>query len=94
MFGVQAQLGPCIMPLDEISGKPKTKPSDYEPWLECRNCGTIYAKQDTKVEAVIIPLVQTKTNPFDKGKTQGVGQRKKGKRGRNSRLKATEDYIR
>ena len=93
MFGVQARLGPRIMSLDEISGKLKPKPSDYELWLECRNRGTIYTKQDTKVEAMIVALVQTKTNPFDKGKTPGVGQRKKGKRGRNSRLKATEDYI-
>jgi len=59
MFGVQARLGPRIMPLDETTGKPKPKPSDYQLWLECRNCGTVYAKHDTKVEAVIEPLVQT-----------------------------------
>jgi hypothetical protein len=74
-----------IMPLDETTGKPKPKPSDYELWLECRNCGTLYAKHDTKVEAVIELLVQTKTNPFDKGKIQGMGHRKKGKRGNNPR---------
>jgi hypothetical protein len=89
MFGVQARLGPRIMPLDEATGKPKPKPSDYDLWLECRNCGTVYAKHDTKVEAVIEPLVQTKTSPFDKGKIQGIGQRKKGKRGNNPRLKPT-----
>ena len=93
MFGIQARLGPRIMPLDDATGKPKPKPSDYELWLECRNCGTIYAKHDTKVEAMIEPLVQTKSSPFDKGKIQGMGHRKKGNRGRNPRLKATEDYI-
>jgi hypothetical protein len=93
MFGVQARLGPRSMPLDETTGKPKPKPSDYELWLECRNCGTVYAKHDTKVEAVIELVVQTRTNPFDKGKIQSIGQRKKGKRGSNPRLKATEDYI-
>jgi hypothetical protein len=93
MFGVQARLGPRIMPLDESTGKPKPKPSDYELWLECRNCGTIYAKHDTKVEAVIEPLVQTKTNPFDKGKILSIGPRKKGKRGNNPRLKSTRDDI-
>ena len=53
----------------------------------------VYAKHDTKVEAVIEPLVQTKTIPFDKGKIQSIGQRKKGKRGNNPRLEATRDDI-
>ena len=42
MFGVTAKLGPRIMPLDEQTGKPKPKPLDYDNWLECRNCGTVY----------------------------------------------------
>jgi hypothetical protein len=73
LFQVQARLGPRIMPLDESTGKSKPKPSDYDLWLECRNCGTVYAKHDTKVEAVIEPLVQTKTNPFDKRKDWSIG---------------------
>jgi hypothetical protein len=77
------------MPLDDATGKPKPKPSDYELWLECRNCGTVYAKHDTKVEAVIEPLVQTKTTPFDKGKIQSIGHRKKRGRGNNPRVKTT-----
>jgi len=91
MFGVSARLGPRIMPLDVASGKPIPKPSDYDLWLECRNCGTVYAKHDTKVEAVIEPLVQTKSSPFDKGKIQGVDQRKKVKRGNNPRIKTRDD---
>lgn len=91
MFGVQARLGPRIMPLDETTGKPKPKPSDYQLWLECRNCGTVYAKHDTKVEAVIEPLVQTKSSPFDKGKTNGVGKRKNKGRGNNPRIKTRDD---
>jgi hypothetical protein len=91
MFGVSARLGPRIMPLDVASGKPIPKPSDYDLWLECRNCDTVYAKHDTKVEAVIEPLVQTKSSPFDKGKIQGVGQRKKVKRGNNPRIKTRDD---
>jgi hypothetical protein len=77
----------------QTTGKPGPKPSDYELWLECSNCGTVYAKHDTKVEAVIEPLVQTKTNPFDKGKIQSIGQRKKGKRGNNPRIRTTRDEI-
>ena len=79
------------MPLDDATGKPKPKPSDYDLWLECRNCGTVYAKHDTKIEAVIEPLVQTKTSQFDKGKTKSIGMRKKGKKGNNPRIKIRDD---
>jgi hypothetical protein len=91
MFGVQARLGPRIMPLDEATGKPKPKPSDYDLWLECRNCGTVYAKHDTKVEALMEPLVQTKSSPFDKGRIQGVRKRKNNGRGNNPRIKTRDD---
>ena len=73
------------------SSKKKRSISDYDLWLECRNCGTVYAKHDTKVEAVIEPLVQTKTSQFDKGKTKSIGMRKKGKRGNNPRIKIRDD---
>jgi hypothetical protein len=72
--------------------EPKPKPSDYELWLECRNCGTVYAKHDTKFEAVIEPLVQTRDSPFDKGKTKSIDMKKKVKRGCNHRIK-TRDEI-
>jgi hypothetical protein len=62
MFKVQARLGPRLMPIDEATGKPKPEPFDYDLWLECRNYGTIYIKHDTTVEAVIEPLVKTKTS--------------------------------
>ena len=47
MFGVVARLGPKIMPLDEVTGKPKPKPLDYDFWLESRNCGTVYLRNET-----------------------------------------------
>ena len=56
MFGVVARLGPRIMPLDEVTGKPIAKPLDYDYWLECRNCGTVYPKHETKVEPELEPI--------------------------------------
>jgi hypothetical protein len=91
MFRVQARLGPKIMPVDDVTGKPKPKPSDYELWLECRNCGTVYPKHETKVEPELQPIKE----PSDgrQAKVQGLGHKKKHKRGMNPRLKAREDYI-
>lgn len=92
LFGVEARLGPRIMPLDEATGKPIPKPTDYELWLECRNCGTVYAKHETKAEPVLDSVIKAKDNPFDKGKIKGVEKRKKiSKRGNNPRVKQHED---
>jgi len=80
------------MPMDETTGKPIPKPSDYDLWLECRNCGTVYAKHETKVEAIIEPVVKAQTNPFGNSKVQGIekGKKRKG-RGNNPRIKASEE---
>jgi len=92
LFQVHARLGPRIMPLDDATGKPKPKPSDYNLWLECRNCGTIYAKHETKVEPVLEPIVEAQTNPFGKSKIQGIEKRKKARgRGNNPRIKQREE---
>ena len=31
-------------------------PSDYDPWLECRNCGSLYQKHETSVEPELEPI--------------------------------------
>jgi hypothetical protein len=79
------------MSLDETTGKPISKPSDYELWLECRNCGTVYAKHEAKVEAVIEPVVKAQTSPFGKSKAKTISPRKKGMRGNNPRIKPREE---
>ena len=91
MFGVQARLGPRIMPLDATTRKPIAKPSDYDLWLECRNCGSLYQKHETKVEPELGPIKE----PSDgrKAKIQGVGKKKKRGRGNNPRIKTTRDEI-
>jgi hypothetical protein len=90
LFHVSARLGPRIMPLDEATGKPIPKPHDYNHWLECRNCGNVYAKHETKVEPELEPIKE----PSDgrQAKIQGVMKKKKA-RGNNPRLKTTRDEI-
>ena len=75
MFGVWARLGPRIMPLDDATGKPNPKPHDYDLWLECRNCGSLYQKHETKVEPELSPIKE----PSDgkQAKIQGISRRKK-----------------
>ena len=94
LFGVEARLGPKIMPLDEATGKPIPKPHDYDHWLECRNCGGLYPKHETKVEPVLESVVKANVS---KGKNEGVEKRKKGKgigvSVRNPRLRKTRDEI-
>jgi hypothetical protein len=80
MFQVMARLGPKIL----LPGVPKQ--SDYDLWLECRNCGSAYLKYETKVEPELEPIKE----PSDgkQAKSQGVETKKKSKgRGYNSRLK-------
>jgi hypothetical protein len=92
MFGVWARLGPKIMPLDETTGKPIPKPHDYDLFLECRNCGTVYPKHETKVEPELEPIKQ----PSDgkQAKIQGIEKRKKRTgRGSNPRLKGNKWEI-
>jgi hypothetical protein len=75
------------MPLDNATGKPVPKPSDYDLFLECRNCGTVYPKHETKVEPELEPLVKPSSG---KGKIQGIEKKKKVRgRGNNPRLRTT-----
>jgi hypothetical protein len=93
MFGVSARLGPRIMPLDDATGKPIPKPSDYHLFLECRNCGTVYPKRETRIEAEIGPIKEPMTGP--KGKVQRVEKKPKQRKGRgqNPRLKSSKWEI-
>jgi hypothetical protein len=93
MFGVSARLGPRIMSLDETTGKPIPKPSDYDLFLECRNCGTVYHKHETRIEAEIGPIKEPMTGA--KGKVQTVEKKPKQRvgRGQNPRLKSSKWEI-
>lgn len=86
MFHVIARLGPKIL----LPGVPKQ--SDYDFWLECRNCGTLYPKHETKVEAELEPIKE----PSDgkQAKSQVIETKKKRTvRGSNPRLKGNKWEI-
>jgi len=69
------------------------KPSDYDLWLECRNCGSLYQKHETRIEAEIGPIKEPMTGP--KGKIQAVEKKPKQRTGRgsNPRLKGNKWEI-
>jgi ribosomal protein S27AE len=85
-FGVQVRLGPRILGIGE------SRPPDYDHWTQCSNCGTVYAKHETKVEPELSPIKE----PSDgkQAKSQGIEKRKKRTgRGSNSRLKGNKWEI-
>ena len=69
------------------------KLSDYDLWLECRNCGSLYQKHETKVEPELEPIKAPSTG--SKGKVHKVEKKSKQRigRGQNPRLKASKWEI-
>jgi len=68
------------------------KPHDYDLWLECRNCGTVYPKHETKVEPELEPIKE----PSDgkQGKIVGIEKKKKRiGRGNNPRSRSNKWEI-
>ena len=68
-------LGPRVIPLD----KPVPKHSDYDNWLECLGCGTVYAKYEVKQEPHLTTLIDPDIDPFDRDKNiiESVRERRK-----------------
>jgi len=87
MFAVQARLG------NRILGVGVPKPIDYVFYFECRNCGTIYQKHETKVEPELEPIIPASTGK--KGTATGVEKKEKKVKGRgyNPRLKGNKWEI-
>jgi DNA-directed RNA polymerase subunit M/transcription elongation factor TFIIS len=87
LFQVQSILGNKILGIGEV------KHSDYDLWLQCRNCGSLYQKNEVKVE----PDLDSVKVPSDgqKGKVQGVEKKPKKRisRGNNPRLKSNRWEI-
>lgn len=86
LFQVQSILG------NKILGIGEAKQSDHDLWLQCRNCGSLYLKNEVKVEP---DLDSVKVLSDGKqGKIQGIEKKRKPKgRGNNPRLKTTKDEI-
>lgn len=57
-----------LYPPDPITKKPVTVPRDHDEWLQCRTCGTVSPRYQTKVEDKITGFADTTDNPFDSGK--------------------------
>jgi len=80
LFQVQCRLGNKILRVGEV------KQSDYDLWLQCSNCGSLYQKHEVKVEP---DLDSVKVLSDGKqAKIQGIEKKRKPKgRGNNPRLK-------
>jgi hypothetical protein len=79
LFRVYSLLGPRVIPLDKLTGKPMPKPADHDNWLECLGCGTVYGKYEVKQEAHLTTLVDPDNDPFDRDKNiiEPVRERRK-----------------
>jgi uncharacterized Zn finger protein len=87
LFQIQSILG------NRILGVGEAKPSDYDLYLQCHNCGTVYEKNQTKVEP---DLDSVKVLSDGKqGKIQGIEKKPKKRigRGSNPRLKGNKWEI-
>jgi hypothetical protein len=87
-YGVQSVLKGRTLGVGE------SRPADYDLFLQCHNCGQVYAKHETRIEAEIGPIKEPSTGP--KGKVQGVekkDKRKRLQRGSNPRLKVNKWEI-
>ena len=87
LFQVHSILGSRILGIGEV------KQSDYDLWLQCRNCGSSYQKNEVKIEPDL-DIVKVPSNG-KQGKIQGVEKkdRKKKSRGSNPRLKSNRWEI-
>lgn len=89
LFQVQSILGNKILGVGEV------KQSDYDLWLQCRNCGSLYQKNEVKVEPDL-DSVKIVSNG-KKGKIQGIEKKPKKRignsRGSNPRLKGNKWEI-
>jgi hypothetical protein len=80
LFQVIARLGPKVL-LPGVS-----KQSDYDFWLECRNCGTLYPKHEVKVEPELEPIKQPSNGKQPKSQVIETRKQRTG-RGNNPRSK-------
>jgi hypothetical protein len=88
LFQVQSILGSRILGIGEV------KQSDYDLWLQCRNCGSLYLKNEVKVEP---DLDSVKVLSDKQGKIAIEKKTKKRigieRRGSNPRLKGNKWEI-
>jgi len=80
LFQVRSILGNRILGIGEV------KQSDYDLWLQCRNCGSLYQKNEVKIEPDLDSVKVLSDGR--QGKIQGIEKKGKPKgKGNNPRLK-------
>jgi DNA-directed RNA polymerase subunit M/transcription elongation factor TFIIS len=91
LFGVQARLGPRIRMMGPNGKIEPAQPGD-DMYLTCRNCGSTYEKNQTKVEPALKSVKEFSDGK--KGKVQRIEKSKKRiGRGNNPRLKGNKWEI-
>lgn len=73
-IGLYYKLGPKVIMPGE------TRSVDYENWLQCYNCGTVYGLYETQTESELRRFAETTTNPHNEKKVILGANPKRGKR--------------
>jgi hypothetical protein len=81
-YGIQSVLKGRILGVGE------SRPADYDHWLQCHNCGQVYAKHEVKIEAEIGPIKDA--GPKGKIRVEKKPKQRVG-RGSNPRLSSTRN---
>ena len=85
LFQVQSILGNRILGIGEV------KQSDYDLWLQCRNCGSLYQKNEVKVEPDLDSVKIVSNGKKGKIAIEKKPKKRKG-RGNNPRAKGKENW--
>ena len=64
------------------------KAADYDNWLECHGCGTVYATHELKLESQLSSITEADTNPFDRSRGVIMPVRENRKFDRSGRTQA------
>jgi hypothetical protein len=66
-YGLLSKLGSKILGIGE------SRPADYDHWVQCHNCGQVYAKHEVKIEPELSPIKE----PSDgkQAKSQGIANK-------------------
>src|SRR4030095_393790 len=89
-FGVVSKLGPRQAKQNEEPGP------DWDQFMQCATCGTIYGLYEVKSEQNVQPFAQTTDNPFDeqKGQIESAHKRRNTKEGKKAMLKKQRERLR
>jgi hypothetical protein len=85
-YGVLSKLG------SKILGVGESRPADYEHWIQCHNCGQVYAKHEVKIEPELEPIKELSDGKQAKSQVIETKKKRTG-RGSNPRLKGNKWEI-